>query len=300
MPPQVRLVKELLPGQPVGYVVMNETAAARTAGMHRLLRIAEAEVVALHYAMASQGVTAVGACATENPPKPHPPALAPNLPPACSRSSETAAHPLFSSASGPPVASAVPGCGAHVLGSLRGCRSQRGASVAPPPAPQRAHAARKRVHAWTANTAGMMRTVLDAGVDAVVTNHPQRWASLQSFRAWLRRVLRCQLHHRLQASPAPCFGAPAMLPSTRRTSPGPCRLADAIQSRLRRCAARDRQRQGGLGLDQQGQAAGGAQDSIWEDRAQLRRLQQVSEGQQEQQQQSGRAQPRQSKAERPP
>ncbi len=58
-PRQVRLVKELLPGQPVGYVVMNETAAARAAGMHRLLRMPEAEVVALHFAMASQEVTAV-------------------------------------------------------------------------------------------------------------------------------------------------------------------------------------------------------------------------------------------------
>lgn len=278
---------------------MNETAAARTAGMHRLLRIAEAEVVALHYAMASQGVTAVGACAAENPPKPHPPALAPTSRPHAPGVLKPPRIPCSAQQAGRQLRLLCLAV-AHGLGFLRGFRSQRGASVAPPPAPQRAHAARKRVHAWTANTAGMMRTVLDAGVDAVVTNHPQRWASLQSFRAWLRRVLRCQLHHRLQASPAPCFGVPAMLPSTRRTSPGPCRLADAIQSRLRRCAARDRQRQGGLGLDQQGQAAGRAQDSIWEDRSELRRLQQVSEGQQEQQQQSGRAQPRQSKAERPP
>ena len=35
---QIRLVKELRPRQAVGYVVMNETASARAAGMHRLLR----------------------------------------------------------------------------------------------------------------------------------------------------------------------------------------------------------------------------------------------------------------------
>jgi glycerophosphoryl diester phosphodiesterase len=52
---------------------------------------------------------------------------------------------------------------------------------------QQAQAANRRVHAWTANTAGMMRAVLDAGVDAVVTNHPQKLAE-----ALRSRLLRCQ------------------------------------------------------------------------------------------------------------
>lgn len=37
---------------------------------------------------------------------------------------------------------------------------------------RRLHAAGQRVVGWTANTPAMMRQVLDAGVDAVVTNHP--------------------------------------------------------------------------------------------------------------------------------
>ncbi|KAL4425242.1 hypothetical protein ABPG75_009258 [Micractinium tetrahymenae] len=175
----VRLVKELLPGQPVGYVVMNETAAARAAGMHRLLRMPGAEVVALHYAMATHQVTA------------------------------------------------------------------------------RVHAARKQAHAWTANTAGMMRAVLDAGVDAVVTNHPRR-------------------------------------------------LADAIASRLRRCAAHQQQQQQGIpGLEQQGLAADWAGTGASEDRSELRRLQQAG-GQQpqqsdpRQQQQFGPGQAEQGQAERSP
>ena len=57
----IRLVKELDPLQAVGYVVLNETAAARAAGMHRLLRMPQAEVVALHFAMASAEVVQVGA-----------------------------------------------------------------------------------------------------------------------------------------------------------------------------------------------------------------------------------------------
>ncbi|PRW33921.1 glycerophosphodiester phosphodiesterase GDPD4 isoform X1 [Chlorella sorokiniana] len=91
----VKQVKELSPDQPVGYIVMNETAAAREAGMHRLLRLPRAEVAALHHSMASGEVM------------------------------------------------------------------------------QKLHAAGQRVHAWTANTAGMMRAVLDAGVYAVVTDHPR-------------------------------------------------------------------------------------------------------------------------------
>ena len=39
-----------------------------------------------------------------------------------------------------------------------------------------AHAAGKELHAWTANTERMMVSVLDAGVDAVVTNHPGKLA----------------------------------------------------------------------------------------------------------------------------
>jgi hypothetical protein len=56
----VRLVKELDPSQAVGYVVLNETAAARAAGMHRLLRMPQAGVVALHFGMASPEVVQVG------------------------------------------------------------------------------------------------------------------------------------------------------------------------------------------------------------------------------------------------
>ena len=38
---------------------MDETAAARAAGMHRLLRIPAAEVIALHFAMATKEITEV-------------------------------------------------------------------------------------------------------------------------------------------------------------------------------------------------------------------------------------------------
>ena len=89
-------VKELAPKQHVGYVVMNETAAARAAGMGALMRLPAAEVIALHYGMASPAVVAT------------------------------------------------------------------------------ARAGGKRVHAWTCNTAGMMRAAMDAGVDALVTNYPRR------------------------------------------------------------------------------------------------------------------------------
>lgn len=36
----------------------------------------------------------------------------------------------------------------------------------------RLHAAGKRVFAWTVNSPHMMQRALDAGVDAIVTNHP--------------------------------------------------------------------------------------------------------------------------------
>ena len=151
----VRLVKELDPAQAVGYVVLNETAAARAAGMHRLLRMPQAEVVALHFGMASAEVTQVGGMAWV-------------------------------------------GGWAAAVGALAGWQavSMQTAQPCPPlhrprpslaPPAQQAQAANKRVHAWTANTAGMMRAVLDAGVDAVVTNHPQKLAE-----ALRSRLLRCQ------------------------------------------------------------------------------------------------------------
>ena len=40
----VRRVKALSPGQRAGYIVMNETKAARRAGMHEPLRLQEPEV----------------------------------------------------------------------------------------------------------------------------------------------------------------------------------------------------------------------------------------------------------------
>jgi hypothetical protein len=48
----VRLLKELRPALRVGFVVINETVAARNAGMDNYLRVPEAEVIALHYGMA--------------------------------------------------------------------------------------------------------------------------------------------------------------------------------------------------------------------------------------------------------
>mmetsp|Transcript_29286 Transcript_29286/g.93719 ORF Transcript_29286/g.93719 Transcript_29286/m.93719 type:complete len:136 (+) Transcript_29286:87-494(+) len=51
------------------------------------------------------------------------------------------------------------------------------------------HWAGKELHAWTANTPGMMRRLLDVGVDAIVTNHP---ATL--LEAVQRRWLRCPPH----------------------------------------------------------------------------------------------------------
>lgn len=53
--------------------------------------------------------------------------------------------------------------------------------------PQLARAAGQKVHAWTANTAHMMHAVLDAGVHAVVTNHPRALAA-----AVERRLHRCR------------------------------------------------------------------------------------------------------------
>lgn len=44
------------PGVPVGYVVMNETQERRASGLDRLLRLDQAEVVALHHAIATHGV----------------------------------------------------------------------------------------------------------------------------------------------------------------------------------------------------------------------------------------------------
>ena len=41
---QVEALAAELPGQPLGYVAINETAAHRAAGMHRLLRLPQAQV----------------------------------------------------------------------------------------------------------------------------------------------------------------------------------------------------------------------------------------------------------------
>ncbi|KAL6782222.1 hypothetical protein ACKKBG_A05980 [Auxenochlorella protothecoides x Auxenochlorella symbiontica] len=46
-------LRQAVPGQSVGYVVMNETAEVRSAGWDVPLRSPEAQVTALHYAMAS-------------------------------------------------------------------------------------------------------------------------------------------------------------------------------------------------------------------------------------------------------
>lgn len=54
-------MKDLSPVQAVGYIVLNETAAAREAGLHRLLRLPRAEVAALHHSMASAEVTQASA-----------------------------------------------------------------------------------------------------------------------------------------------------------------------------------------------------------------------------------------------
>lgn len=50
---QVRLVKELAPAQRVGFIVQDDSAAARAAGMHRLHRLPGADVVGLHWSMAT-------------------------------------------------------------------------------------------------------------------------------------------------------------------------------------------------------------------------------------------------------
>ncbi|MEW5309170.1 MAG: hypothetical protein WDW38_001075 [Sanguina aurantia] len=47
----VQRIKELSPGQRVGFIVMNETAEAVAAGMHLPLRMLEPEVVGMHHAM---------------------------------------------------------------------------------------------------------------------------------------------------------------------------------------------------------------------------------------------------------
>ena len=45
-----------------------------------------------------------------------------------------------------------------------------------------AHEAGQLAHAWTANTAPMMAAVLDAGVDAIVTNFPEALRKAIDFR----------------------------------------------------------------------------------------------------------------------
>lgn len=53
-------MKALRPEQAVGYIVLNDTAAARAAGKHRLLRLPHAEVVGLHWGMAEEELVQVG------------------------------------------------------------------------------------------------------------------------------------------------------------------------------------------------------------------------------------------------
>lgn len=109
-------VKALDSAQRVGLVVMNETNAARAAGMDKPLRLGSLgiEVAGVHYGMAN--------------------------------------HEL-----------------AHQLRS-----------------------AQREVHVWTANSASMMRIALDAGPDAVVTNHPKKL--IAALRA---RAEACQRRHHL-------------------------------------------------------------------------------------------------------
>ncbi|GAB4815609.1 hypothetical protein N2152v2_008065 [Parachlorella kessleri] len=127
----VAAVKELAPWLPVGYVVLNETAEARAAGMARLLRLPQAEVVALHHALASPATTA------------------------------------------------------------------------------QARAAGKQVHAWTANTAEMMARVLEAGVDAVVTNHPRRLLAALASRAQVAPATLLSDHFQSHAAAAVAAAAVA-------------------------------------------------------------------------------------------
>ena len=47
----VRHINRISPGQRSGYIVMNETEAARKAAMHLPLRMAAPEVVGMHFAM---------------------------------------------------------------------------------------------------------------------------------------------------------------------------------------------------------------------------------------------------------
>jgi len=90
----VNLVNRLSPGQRTGYIVMNETEAARAENMHLPLRMQQPQVVGMHHAMVDAY---------------------------------------------------------HV---------------------ELLHAAGKQLHTWTVNDAASVRRVLDAGVDALVTNFP--------------------------------------------------------------------------------------------------------------------------------
>jgi hypothetical protein len=164
---QVQLVKGLAPALPVGYVVLNETAAARAAGSHSLLRLPAAEVVALHYAMASDGgVTAAARAAGKQ---------------VCAGGGAEARPAFLPPAPLLAVAAATLAPPLKTASLCQLGRTPARPAHPSPPAPPR------QVHAWTANTAGMMRGVLDAGVDAVVTNHPRKLqAAIDS------RVAACQ------------------------------------------------------------------------------------------------------------
>jgi glycerophosphoryl diester phosphodiesterase len=50
------------------------------------------------------------------------------------------------------------------------------------------HAAGKQVHVWTVSSSPVMKAVLDAGVDALVTNHPA--AAVAAVKAYQEKCAR--------------------------------------------------------------------------------------------------------------
>ena len=165
-----------LPGQPLGYVAINETAAHRAVGMHRLLRLPQAQV----------GLTAPS----------------------------TSLDIRVSTLSAAPWDSAVVTAGAvqmskdqllttvssKALVALRNTgvlcatvRTTLASSLMQPQLRRRhvqvigmhhamasaaatavAHATGKAVHIWTCNTAAMMHAALEARADALVTDVPHQ------------------------------------------------------------------------------------------------------------------------------
>lgn len=145
----MRLVKELAPAQGVGFIVQDDSPAARAAGMHRLHRLPGAEVVGLHWGLARAEVVQVRGCVL------------------------AAWAGAFASC-----------CWCWCCRRLRCCCCCCSARPSTPllPCAQLAREAGHKVHAWTANTAAMMRQALDAGVHAVVTNHPLALAAAVDLR----------------------------------------------------------------------------------------------------------------------